>query len=106
MAPGSAACAYALAFLTHKIAGRIRYRRFKGWTTRLPFELVGGNTVLSEKRLFCDLCWTDVSLRVECNDAARPYVTAALRILCALELGGSQGSSKRLRIHDPGQVSA
>jgi hypothetical protein len=79
---GSAAVAYAVAFVAHKIAGRVRYRRFQGWTSRLPFELVGWSAVLSEKRLFCDLCWTDVALRVECNDAARPYITAALRLLC------------------------
>jgi hypothetical protein len=79
---GSAAAAYVLAFVAHKIAGRVRYRRFLGWSARLPFELMGWSAVLSEKRLFCDLCWTDVALRVECNDAARPYVAAALRLLC------------------------
>jgi hypothetical protein len=46
----------------------------------LPYALVGWNELVREKRVYADLCWTNITVTVECTDTARPFVAAALRV--------------------------
>lgn len=63
----------------------IRYRFFfKGWRKRLPFVLTGWDELIKSKKMYCDLCWTDVTVTVVLNQNKHEeaqWVRAALGIL-------------------------
>lgn len=43
----------------------IRYHFFfKGWRKKLPFVLTGWDELIKSKKMYCDLCWTDVTVTV------------------------------------------
>lgn len=62
----------ALLYIVQTSVNRIRFRFFyTGWQKRLPFRLQGWDSLLRQKKLYCDLCWNDVKLEIELNESMR-----------------------------------
>lgn len=62
----------------------IRFLRyFKKWDKKLPYRLKGWTELIKSKKMYCDLCWTDVTVTVipkAAGDEAK-WIEAALAIL-------------------------
>lgn len=68
------------------ILNQLRYRIFfKGWYKRLPYTLYGWEEMIHSKRMYADLCWTDINITVETDEKSHEYlqyIKASLLLFC------------------------
>lgn len=75
---------YAVLLLIYAVINYFRFQKFKGWQERLPFTLEGFSEMIRNKKMFCDLCWSDTRITVEsdANEEVKNVIEAALKIFC------------------------
>jgi hypothetical protein len=76
---------FGLAQAIQIVVNRVRYQRFIGWHTRLPYALHGWEELVQAKRMYADLCWTDLLIRVDIESGSKTcveYVGASLSVFC------------------------
>lgn len=81
---------YAFLLMLYAGANRLRYQyRFVGWQERLPFQLTGWNELIHQKKMYCDLCWTDLRIEIF-TSADSPELTALTKAALTIFLKKSR----------------
>ncbi len=50
---------------------------FRKWDKKLPYRLKGWKELIQSKKMYCDLCWTDITVTVVPKEHALPNQNAA-----------------------------